>query len=421
MTNTLGELIKPIDANSFVRNFLGQHFVHSRGESARFAPLLPWSELNSILGHHHMPSGRLELWKQGRLLAPESYTVFQEAKNRSGSIEVRSQLLPVELTTLLRDGATLVLHKVDSISEAIGTLAEDIERSLKATVHVNVYASWRTDVGFNVHFDDHDVFILQVHGKKHWAIYGPVPVLPMPGERAATKGAFQPPVDPVWEAILNEGDVLYIPRGWWHMAAPRDEPTCHLTVGVVQPTGADLLDWVTSSLKKSNIFRVDLPQHSEPFSQGAYLSVLRQELFETLADPNLLSHFIQHKKNVRVTRPIFSLPWTATPAILPNSRTSKVKALFVKADILSSSGSVEITFNNKGFSFDSAALDLLNYLADHPASTIEALIREFSLTFTDDQVLGCLEDLAVQGLLVFEDNCDMNLDTSDRSNEYKTI
>ena len=50
--------------------------------------------------------------------------------------------------------------------------------------------------------------------------------------------------------LLEAGDLLYIPRGWWHVAMPLDEPTLHLTVGVNNLTGADFLRWFADRLRR---------------------------------------------------------------------------------------------------------------------------------------------------------------------------
>ena len=61
-------------------------------------------------------------------------------------------------------------------------------------------------------------------------------------------------------ACSKTADLLYIPRGWWHVATPLDEPTLHLTVGVNNPNGADFLAWYVDRLKTSEDVRRDLPQ-----------------------------------------------------------------------------------------------------------------------------------------------------------------
>src|SRR5438874_9679074 len=88
----------------------------------------------------------------------------------------------------------------------------------------------------------------------------------------------KPPQAPLWEAMLEDGDLLYMPRGWWHVAAPVDEPTLHLTLGVQNPTGADLLEWFAERLRMHEEVRRDLPCFEDEASRTAYLQSIHEIL-----------------------------------------------------------------------------------------------------------------------------------------------
>jgi hypothetical protein len=84
--------------------------------------------------------------------------------------------------------------------------------------------------------------------------------------------------------MLEDGDMLYIPRGWWHVAFPVGEPSLHLTVATVPPHGMDLLQWLIGRLRRHEAVRADLPQLDDARGQKAYLKALRPLLAEALAD-----------------------------------------------------------------------------------------------------------------------------------------
>jgi hypothetical protein len=119
-----------------------------------------------------------------------------------------------EFTNQLREGATLVLSHIHEMHPPLTMLAESLERFFRATSGINVYVAWRDVHGFNIHRGKHDVFIAQVFGKKRWRLYAPIPEKPG-----------KPPTEHTWESIINAGDLLYIPRGLWHAAAPLNEPS----------------------------------------------------------------------------------------------------------------------------------------------------------------------------------------------------
>ncbi|DBA02889.1 TPA: hypothetical protein N0F65_005916 [Lagenidium giganteum] len=81
------------------------------------------------------------------------------------------------------------------------------------------------------HHDDVEVFILQTEGSKHWKLYKPLTEL---------AGEYSRDLDPAqigepWmELTLNEGDLLYFPRGVIHQASTSKEFSTHVTISVYQ-------------------------------------------------------------------------------------------------------------------------------------------------------------------------------------------
>jgi hypothetical protein len=123
--------------------------------------------------------------------------------------------------------------------------------------------------------------VLQVSGRKRWQVYGPTRVNPLPDDEEAPPK----PVDaPVWDGMLEDGDMLYIPRGWWHVAFPVGEPSLHLTVATEPPLGTHLLTWLIAKLRLHAVVRAEIPRLNDATGQMAYLNALRPLLSEALKD-----------------------------------------------------------------------------------------------------------------------------------------
>ena len=130
-----------------------------------------------------------------------------------------------------RGGFTLRLAAVDAAVPAIRRLLDHMAAELQTPVmrsYANVYASG-PGAATSPHFDGSEVFIAQVRGRKTWRT-APNRAVQSPGfawsgealEPEQSAQLLQPlavamPPDAQTHA-LEPGDVLFVPRGWWHAA-----------------------------------------------------------------------------------------------------------------------------------------------------------------------------------------------------------
>ncbi|HYP08447.1 MAG TPA: cupin domain-containing protein [Bryobacteraceae bacterium] len=354
----LAGLLTPVDTTSFLRTCWGQNFLHVPGARGKFSELLPWPALNGILEQHRMDTPRVRLTRDGKPVPATSYTSYQTNRRRPNQSIPR--LRSAELTRELREGATLVLDAVDELHPPITSLAESLEGLFHVRIQVNAYAGWRTSHGFDLHWDDHDVFILQVAGRKDWKVYGMTRKYPMARDVEPTT---EKPGTPLWEGMLNDGDLLYIPRGWWHVATPLDEPTLHLTVGVNNPTGSDLLSWFVDRLRASEVVRRDLPLFANPEDQLARLDRLRDLLLSEWS-PDVMRQYIADLDSKSQPRTRMNLPWGAMPDVLPpEDGTFRVKWAAARRPVVQRAGSeIHVLANGRRWRFAEAAAPILDRL-----------------------------------------------------------
>lgn len=364
----LAALLAPVDVELFLKTCWGQTFQHVPGESGKFSDLLPWRLLNDILQQHRLEPPRLRLTREGKPVPASNYVSYQT--NRKRATQQIPRLNATEFTRELREGATLVLDAVDELCPPVTKLAEAMERVFRVRIQVNAYAGWRTSHGFDLHWDDHDVFILQIAGRKDWKVYGMTRKYPLVKDVAKAEA----PKTPIWEGRLEEGDLLYIPRGWWHVATPLDEPTLHLTVGVSNPTGIELLNWVVERLRKSADVRRDLPLFASAAEQQAYIERIRTVLAGGLSQDLLTKYFSELDANAK-PRPKLSLPWTATPQILPPAGTPfSVKWNGAREiELRDRPGEVHLTACGRVWRFAAAARPMLDRLISGSLTSISEL------------------------------------------------
>jgi hypothetical protein len=386
-------LLSPYDTADFLRTCWGRQYLHVPGTRGKFSELLPWSALNQILEQHRLDTPRIRLTHEGKPVPPESYLSYQTNRRRPN--QPIGRIRAADLTTALRAGATLVLDAVDELHAPITHVAESLERVFRVRIQVNAYAGWRTSHGFDLHWDDHDVFILQIAGRKQWKVYGMTRKYPLTRD---VEAATDKPAHPLWEGMLEDGDLLYIPRGWWHVATPLDEPTLHLTVGVNNPNGADLLSWFVDRLKISEDVRRDLPLFGRAEEQTALLDSLRDLILEQWR-PGLLQEYLSDLDAKSKPRAHMNLPWGAMPDVLPpEGEAFQVRWSSARLPVIEhTGGEVQIVAQGRRWRFAAAAAPLLNMLASGQPNDI----KDFYSQGLDGPTLRAfIRELVTNGLVV---------------------
>ena len=74
-----------------------------------------------------------------------------------------------------RRGDTVVLQGLHHTNPHLARLANNLALALDHPVQVNAYLSPASARGLDLHFDFHDVFVVQLGGSKRWRIWAPLP------------------------------------------------------------------------------------------------------------------------------------------------------------------------------------------------------------------------------------------------------
>src|SRR5262249_32302893 len=143
-------------------------------------------------------------------------------------------------------GKTVILHNAQQRLHELAALCRSLENSLRCPVIANLYFTPRHSQGFGAHFDNQDVLVMQLEGKKHWRVSSSGPRLPLSDYPLVEypKGSVDMPFR---EFTLEAGDLLYVPRGHFHEAASSDVSSLHLSVTLMPLRWVDL---VADALKK---------------------------------------------------------------------------------------------------------------------------------------------------------------------------
>lgn len=252
-----------------------------------------WDDVNHAIYVGEKESDFIRIHKDG-FVNPD---VYSEYCNDVGT--VRRRISRPVVRGLLEKGGVLVFNRIDIFSHPISKLCDVFSKIAGANAVANCYVAFRDKESFGKHWDTHDVFAVQLIGRKRWLVYEPTLPLPTSGQTSLHHKRECPP-EPVMDIVLEAGDVLYLPRGWWHTAIPLNEETCHVAVGIHAPTVIDYLRWVLDRMASSS---ETLRQSIQPRAGGVAKVLAAAEEFNALAfNESRLKAY--HEESLRTERAV---------------------------------------------------------------------------------------------------------------------
>lgn len=194
------------DVDHFVRNVWGAVPSHHRNDED-FSDVLTVDDVDEIISSAvRRPEVRLA--QAGTILDENVFCT----PVRIGGRQLRDVADAEAVARALVDGATVILQSLHRTRPSVDAFAADLEAALSHPVQANAYLTPPGSTGLAAHADHHDVFVLQLHGKKYWE------------------------VDGLGDIEVTVGDTLYLPGQTRHRATTGDSASLHLTIGVIPVT-----------------------------------------------------------------------------------------------------------------------------------------------------------------------------------------
>jgi ribosomal protein L16 Arg81 hydroxylase len=382
-------LIAPLARASFIANFWHKSFLRLTGKASRFQSLLSWSDLNALLEQDCLKPPDIRLVQEGNTIDPSRY------------MHDLSRLEAGGLVACLAQGATLIVDHVNRMVPRVRQLAAACEEALKAPTNVNLYAGWRSQKGFDLHWDEHDTMILQLSGRKRWAVYHPTRTHPLKEDVAPAE---EPNEDPVWEGILEDGDMIYMPRGWWHVAYALDEPSLHLTLGFKTLSGVDFLEWVVAALRQHPEVRANVPRLAGEGARQRYVGDLRRLLNEAMDAEDALARFLRNWDSRQYAQPRINLPSAPIAQNAPLTMETRIRlagqqCLSLERD---TGGTARFSAGGHQWTCDIELVPALEALSDWASLSVRDLCTKLPSTAASVKLKVFLTALAMTGVILKE-------------------
>jgi lysine-specific demethylase/histidyl-hydroxylase NO66 len=142
--------------------------------AAGFDDLFGAAAVDELVSRRGLRIPFLRMAKDGKVLPGATFT-----RGGGAGASIGDQAADDRVLAAMADGATLVLQALHRTWPPLVEFGSRLAQELGHPIQINAYITPPESQGFAPHYDVHDVFVLQVTGRKRWTIHEPVVVDPM--------------------------------------------------------------------------------------------------------------------------------------------------------------------------------------------------------------------------------------------------
>ncbi|MCA9608198.1 MAG: hypothetical protein KC619_21460 [Myxococcales bacterium] len=289
----LARLIDPSSPEDFFASRFESQMLHvAREDRSFYDSLLSMEDIDRVLTTLHLNHPSVIM-----VNAAKPHLNQQDYCYPSGLIDA------TRLYQEYEQGGTIVLNNLEGSLPRLMSLCRSMETQFSSRFQCNIYVTPPNAQGLKSHYDSHCVFVLQIAGSKKWVTYD------TPVERPFRGQEFTPDKyeagEKTAEFTLHPGDMVYVPRGLMHDATSTDEPSCHITLGVLPNSWTDLiLEAVARVGLEDSELRRSLPagfasQSYDRDNARAFFRDLLQRVVEKADFDAALDHFAEDLLSTR--------------------------------------------------------------------------------------------------------------------------
>ncbi|MAR79652.1 MAG: hypothetical protein CMM18_05430 [Rhodospirillaceae bacterium] len=389
------DLINPIAENEFFNNYYDKKFLHIKSENPdKFKELFTWDSFSKMLNMTSIwSSSSLQLVLDKNKVPPEDYC-YPDVDREKNEI---FQPQPNKIIEYLNKGATLIANEVDTLDQNISLISSILEEKFSSKTQCNIYFSKQGRQGFDVHFDVHEVFAINIIGEKVWNIYEGRLDNPINSEAYISLDkdyAKNNSGKIIEEVLMRPGDILYIPRGQFHEALASSDRSMHLSFSVTHLIGHDILSLLFNKAMEDSFFRSNFPMSFQGNSEiQKWLTSFDENLSSIINSSRFVDLVKNQLKNYKLTRGNYNFPNDITLDI-------KQKFSFIdNVEIKNVEGQSVLVLNKKAIKIPSNFINIVSKLISIKTFTIEEAYQQSS-GLDQNSLIKLVEDLSNMNLII---------------------
>lgn len=234
------------EAEFFARYFNQRPFLRKAALKSDPRNILSIADLDRLLHFEAIRPPYFGVLEGGEGVAPSAYTKTTVVQGLS----ITDTVVPEKAYEFFRAGATMTWIAVNHFHTNTRALTAMLAEIFAVECRASALLTPAGGSGFISHHDPVDIFAIQLEGTKHWKIWNPPP------GRRPDIGHYEAEDlgEPAIDAVLQPGDVCYLPYGSPHLVSALDQVSLHLSVLVKPRTWRDLLGLTVQRLLESAEF-----------------------------------------------------------------------------------------------------------------------------------------------------------------------
>lgn len=269
-------LIDPLDPQHFIDSYLERRpLILKRDFPAFYDPIINFDQINALIHdcrvYNHLS---VTLSHAAKKIDPHSYNFV--ARHERSTLRLGPDIDKV-LELYQSEKATIIVHDIARFFPGLSALTQSIMDSLQNRTGSNLFLTPAHSQCFQAHYDENDLFLLQIAGSKHWKIMESAVTLPL--EPINNRQVDFSGLSTIAEVDLNAGDLLYLPRGFVHEVTTGNVFSAHITLGLeTVPWQKTLAEHIMELALSDSDFRLSF------FRSSANAATERAALFARIKD-----------------------------------------------------------------------------------------------------------------------------------------
>jgi ribosomal protein L16 Arg81 hydroxylase len=393
-TPSLENLISPVTTREFMADYWGKStLVVHRHDREFYRGLFCLTDLDAcLLTAANRPANILHI-------------IATHGSNRDTTLTPVTALSKDRLYDAYLSGDTIRLIGLEKIWPPLGLLAAGVQEAVDMNIGVNLFLTPPRSQAFPCHFDALDSLIIQLAGSKQWYIWEQTYERPLDSPRSQLLMSKIMATDEAEltlreKPLLEAGDVLYLPRGFYHKAVAVDELSLHLTISFHPLTWVDFFNRALDLAALEDLeIRQDLPpgfirDRATQQSMAATFARLLGRLGEKLSFDATLRSVVEEQVGARLFPPDGHFAALARlKEVGPDSEVERRRGPVCLVE--SSGGTVAVRFGPKRVQGPVEISPALEFIRDH----VRFRVCDLPNSITLDSKLMLVRRLIRDGLL----------------------